>query len=202
MVLFHARQRLAWSPLGITSVSAWSNVQTPAVTPGGDGVIPCKTKVGMVTAWNNFSVRLEQRPDTGCYARVEMVLFHARQRLAWSPLGITSVSAWSNVQTCYARWRWCYSMQDKGWHGHRLEDIRLQSAWRKCCLFWFHSHSIHKFSHTNFISIWLWLLYASAKSHGCFPVKSPNYFLAEAPSNPILILSLKFPTTTKNPLLI
>ena len=28
-------------------------------------------------------------------------------------------------------------------------------------------------------------------SHGCFPVKSPNYFSAEAPSKPLLILPFK-----------
>ena len=37
--------------------------------------------------------------------------------------------------------------------------------------------------------IWLWLLCISW--HGCFPVKSPNYFMAEAPSNPLLILPFK-----------
>ena len=29
-------------------------------------------------------------------------------------------------------------------------------------------------------------------SHGCFPVKSPNYLIAEAPSNPLLNLPFKW----------
>ena len=37
--------------------------------------------------------------------------------------------------------------------------------------------------------MWLWLLCIS--SHGCFPVKSPNYFSAEAPSHPLLNLPFK-----------
>ena len=39
---------------------------------------------------------------------------------------------------------------------------------------------------SDFIFTWLWLL--CGYSHGCFPVKSPNYFIAEAPSNPLLNL--------------
>ena len=37
--------------------------------------------------------------------------------------------------------------------------------------------------------IWLWLLCIG--SHGCFPVKPPKYFIAEAPSNPLLNFPFK-----------
>ena len=56
-------------------------------------------------------------------------------------------------------------------------------------LFWFCSHIYTEFSQTNFIFIWLWLLYISL--HGCFPVESPNYLIPEALSNPLLNLSFK-----------
>ena len=32
--------------------------QAWTVTPGGDGFIPCKTKVGIVTSWNKNHLRL------------------------------------------------------------------------------------------------------------------------------------------------
>ena len=43
----------------------------------------------------------------------------------------------------------------------------------------------------SFIFTWLWLFCIG--SHGCFPVtcKSPNYSIAEAPSNPLLNLLFK-----------
>ena len=37
--------------------------------------------------------------------------------------------------------------------------------------------------------------YLCISSHGCFPVKSPNDFIAEAPSNPLLILHFKISHT-------
>ena len=40
---------------------------------------------------------------------------------------------------------------------------------------------------TNFIFIWLWLF--CIRLRGCFPIESPKYFIAEAPSFPLLILS-------------
>ena len=56
-------------------------------------------------------------------------------------------------------------------------------------LFWFCSHFKLNIFQTNFIFTWLWLLCIS--SHGCFPVKL-NYFIAEAPSNPLLNLPFKW----------
>ena len=55
---------------------------------------------------------------------------------------------------------------------------------------WFCSHFKLNFFQTNFIFIWLWLLYIG--SRGCFLDKSPNYFIAEAPSHPLLNLPFKF----------
>ena len=63
------------------------------------------------------------------------------------------------------------------------------SAFYSNFLFWVYSHFETEFSQSNFIFIWLWLLCIGL--HGCFPVKFPNYFIVEAPSNPLLILPFK-----------
>ena len=54
----------------------------------------------------------------------------------------------------------------------------------------FCSHFQTEFSQTNFIFIWLRL--SCISWYGCFPVKLPNHFIAEAPSNPLLNLPFNF----------
>ena len=40
------------------------------------------------------------------------------------------------VMDCYARRRWIYFMQDKGWHGHRLENTNPSSPGACKCHVW------------------------------------------------------------------
>ena len=49
-------------PLKGLRVDVLNSVQTWNVTPGGDGFIPCKTKVGMFTAWNKSVSAPAQMP--------------------------------------------------------------------------------------------------------------------------------------------